>query len=324
MVATSVNLNEITLVDPADLPTRPVKPNRLLNITMAILVGLLGGVGLAFFLEYIDDSIKGPEDVERYLRTPLLGIIPRFGRSSGDLKRDLVSIEEPKSTITELFRSARTGILFSSSEGEPRTLLIWSAGSGEGKTMVAINLAVTMAQAKNRILLIDADLRRSRLHKSFGFRNDTGLSTYLSGQKEIDELVQSTQIENLWVLPAGPSPPDPSQLLGSDRMRTLLSTVAGKYDRVIIDSAPALAVTDSALIAGLVDGIVQVIAASKVSRKLLLRGIEQMKKVGGNTLGAILNRVKSQKGGYYYSGYYYYLGYYGPGGKDENVGTPES
>jgi capsular exopolysaccharide synthesis family protein len=313
--ATSVNLNEIILVDPADVPTRPVKPNRLLNITMAILVGLLGGVGLAFFLEYVDDSVKGPEDVERYLRTPLLGVVPRFGRNYTDRKRDLVSIDEPKSTISELFRSARTGILFSSAEGEPRSLLIWSAGSSEGKTMVATNLAVTMAQAKNRILLVDADLRRPRVHKTFNLGNDAGLSTYLSGQQEVDDLLHETEVENLSVLPAGPAPPDPSELLGSARMKSLLGLLRMKFDRIIIDSAPALAVTDAALIGGLVDGIVQVVASSKVSRKLLVRGIEQMTKVGGNNLGAILNMVKAQKGGYYYSGYYYYAGYYAPSRK---------
>jgi capsular exopolysaccharide synthesis family protein len=310
-VATSVNLNEITLVDSAEVPTVPVKPNRLLNITMAVLVGLLGGVGLAFFLEYIDDSVKTPDEVERYLRTPLLGMVTRFGRSYDEKSRDLMSNREPKSTISEMFRTARTGILFSSPEGEPKTLLVWSVGSGEGKTMVAINLGVTMAQSKNKTLLVDADLRRPRLYSSFGIKNDQGLSNYLSGQKEIDELIRETEVENLFVLPAGPSPPDPSELLGSDKMRELLPILSQKFDRIIIDSAPAMAVTDAALLAGLVDGIIQVIAASKVSRKHLQRGIDQMTKVGGNILGAILNKVRSQKGGYYYTGYYYYSGYYG-------------
>ncbi len=315
-VATSVNLNEISLVDPADPPSTPVKPNRLLNITMAVLVGLLGGIGLAFFLEYIDDSVKGPEDVEKYLRTPLLGVVPRFGRGTDDKSRDLVSINDPKSTISEMFRSARTGILFSSSKGEPRTLLVWSVGAGEGKTMVAVNLGVTMAQSKSRTLIIDADLRRRRLHKSFEMENDAGLSTYLSGQRAAEELVKKTRIENLSILPAGPAPPDPSELLGSEKMRSLIGSLLSSYDRVIIDSAPAMVVTDAALLASMVDGIVQVIAASKVSRKHLQRGIEQMTKVGGNNLGAILNKLKAQKGGYYYSGYYYYTGYYGSSPKD--------
>ncbi len=315
-VATSVNLNEISLVDPADPPTAPVKPNRLLNVTMAVLVGLLGGIGLAFFLEYIDDSVKGPEDVERYLRTPLLGVVPRFGRGSDDKSRDLVSIREPKSTISEMFRSARTGILFSSARGEPRSLLIWSVGAGEGKTMVAVNLGVTMAQSKSRTLVIDADLRRPRLHKSFDMENVAGLSTYLTGQGELEGLLKKTEIENLFILPAGPSPPDPSELLGSEKMRSLVPLLLERFDRIIIDSAPAMVVTDAALLANLVDGIIQVIAASKVSRKLLQHGIEQMTKVGGAILGAILNKLKAQKGGYYYSGYYY-TGYYG-GSKDKN------
>jgi capsular exopolysaccharide synthesis family protein len=307
----SVTMSEITRLDPAQEPKAPVKPKPLLNLTMAAVVGLLGGIGLAFFFEYLDDTIKGPEEVERYLRTPLLGIIPRFGKSEDDVARDLKTAHDPKSTISESFRSIRTGILFSSPDREPNALLIWSAGSSEGKTLVTINLAIAMAQAGARVVIIDGDLRRPRVHRAFDIDSEDGLSSYLSGQKDLSDLLVNSKIDNLSVLPAGPTPPNPSELLGADRMKNLIKILLGRFDKIIIDSPPALVVTDAAVLAGITDGIIQVVSASNVSRKILGRALEQMVKVGGRNIGAILNRVKSKKGGYeYYTGYYYY-GYYG-------------
>jgi succinoglycan biosynthesis transport protein ExoP len=309
--ATGVSLSEITVVDPAEVPKAPVRPKPALNLTMAAVIGLLGGIGLAFFFEYLDDTIKGPEDVERYLRTPLLGIIPTFARSENESKRDLQAFNEPKSTISETFRSIRTGILFSSPDREPASLLIWSAGSGEGKTMVSINLAIAMAQAGSRVVIVDGDLRRPRVHTAFSVEGEDGLSSYLSGQKDIEALLVKTQVENLTLVPAGPTPPNPSELLGAERMRNLVKILLERFDKVVIDSPPAMIVTDALLLASIVDGLIQVVSASNVSRKVLARSLEQMSKMGGRTIGAVLNKVRSKKGSYdYYSGYYYY-GYYG-------------
>ncbi|MHC5039217.1 MAG: GumC family protein [Planctomycetota bacterium] len=309
--ASGVSMNEITVIDSATEPKIPVKPKPLLNLTMAAVVGLLGGIGLAFFFEYLDDTIKGPEDVERYLKTPLLGIIPSFGKGEDEPKRDLKTFYDPKSTISEVFRSIRTGILFSSPDREPATLLVWSAGSSEGKTLVTINMAVAMAQAGARVVIVDGDLRRPRMHNAFHVEAEDGLSNFLTGQKDLSDLLVKTDVENLTVLPAGPTPPNPSELLGADRMKNLLKLLGERFDKVLIDSPPAMIVTDAAVLASIVDGMVQVVSASKVSRKILARALDQMAKVGGRNLGAILNKVKSKKSGYdYYAGYYYY-GYYG-------------
>jgi capsular exopolysaccharide synthesis family protein len=311
--ASGVSMSEITRLDPAEPPKAHFKPKAFLNLTMAAVVGLLGGIGLAFFFEYLDDTLKGPEDVERYMHTPLLGMIPRFGRGETDDQRDLKTYHDPKSTISEVFRSIRTGIQFSSPEKEPASLLIWSAGSNEGKTLVTINLASVMAQAGARVVIMDGDLRRPRTHKAFHVEGEDGLSTYLAGQKDLSDILVKTEIENLTLLPAGPTPPNPSELLGSERMKQLIKILLGRFDKVLIDSPPAMVVTDAAVLAAAVDGIIQVVSASNVSRKVLARALEHMTKVGGRNLGAILNKVKSKKAGYdyYYTGYYYY-GYYGP------------
>jgi len=309
-VASGVSMSEITRLDPAEPPKSPVKPKKALNLTMAAVVGLLGGIGMAFFFEYIDDTVKSPEEVERYLRSPLLGIVPRFGRDQQEVNRDLKTFRDPKSTISEVFRSIRTGILFSSPEKEPASLLVWSAGTNEGKTLVTINMAIAMAQAGARVVILDGDLRKPRMHNAFGLEAEDGLSSYLSGQKELSELLIETDVDNLTFLPAGPTPPNPSELLGAERMKDLIQVLLSRFDRVIIDSPPAMVVTDAAVLAAMVDGIIQVVAASNVSRKILARALEQMVKFGGKNLGAILNKVKSKKSGYdYYAGYYY--GYYG-------------
>jgi len=304
----------IRVVDGAEVPKHPVKPKKKLNILLAIIVGLVMGIGLAFFFEYLDNTIKIPEDVEKYLKIPFLGPTPLFStKSKGDTEDDtnsaLVTLHSSKSTASESYRGIRTSILLSSAESAPQVILISSTGPLEGKTITTANLAVTMAQAGSKVIILDCDMRRPMMHKLFSMTRDQGISNLLAESSDVKRAIFHTKIPNLDIIPCGPIPPNPSEILGSTRMASLLNVLRKKYAHILIDSPPSIAVTDAVVLSKFVDGVVLVIRADSTVREVAKNCVAQFGAVGANIIGVVLNGVDIGRDSYYYYQYYYY--YYG-------------
>ena len=307
-VTEGLNVTNLVVVDPARVPETPVKPKKAQNILLALITGLTLGIGLAFFLEYLDNTIKTPDEVERYLKIPLLGVVGSLPTNSTDpKKKEMITHTEPKSTIAEAFRTIRTNLLFSSPDIEKKVLLITSVLPLEGKTLMASNLAITFAKMGKNVLLIDADMRRPRIHSVFYLERDKGLSALLTGG---ESTIKNTDIPSLKVITAGALPPNPAELLNSKKMQELIERAREQYDLVIIDSPPILSVTDPAILATFSDGVVVTIRASSTPRPAIKKGIQQLSEVGGKVLGCVLNDVNFEKESYYYSNYRYYYHYY--------------
>jgi len=305
----------IRIIDSAEVPRGPISPNKRRNILLAVVVGLTLGIGLAFLLEYLDNTIKFPEEVKNYLKIPYLGPVPAYATegAAGGKPSDLVTLHSPKSTASESFRGIRTGILYSSADRPPQVVLVTSAGPGEGKSVCAANLAVTMAQAGSRVLLIDCDMRRPRIHKIFGQSREKGISSVLVGDGNAREAIVKTEVENLDILPVGPIPPNPSEILGSRKMTDLIEGLKKDYVRIVLDSPPITAVTDSVILAQKADGTILVIRAGDTPRQVVQNGLNQLQTVNAGILGAVLNGIKTGRDSYYYYQYYYY--YYGDDGE---------
>ncbi len=304
----------IRIIDKAEVPRLPVKPKKKRNLLLAVIVGLTLGVGLAFFLEYLDNTIKLPEEIKEHLKIPYLGPVPTIS-SDGDprtVSLDLVTVHSPKSTASESYRGIRTGILFSSADTTPQLIMVTSAGPREGKTISSANLSVTMANAGSRVLLVDCDMRRPKIHKLFDMDRKIGLSSILVGTETPDHAIVASQVENLDILPMGPIPPNPSEIIGSKKMGLLLNDLRKKYARVIIDSPPISAVTDAVALSQLVDCTLLIIRAGETPRQVIQNSLEQLHAVNANILGAVLNGVSVGRDSYYYYQYYYY--YYGEDG----------
>ncbi len=304
----------IRVIDPAEVPRDPVRPRKRLNILLAIIVGLVTGTGLAFFFEYLDNTIKLPEDIKRYLNIPYLGPVPAIAMDSGgnphdEEKPEFVTMHSPKSTSSEAYRGIRTSILFSSAENQPQVIIVSSAAPGEGKTITTTNLAITMAQSGSRVIILDCDMRRPKVHKIFGISREIGLSNILVGGCKVEEAIVHTQIPNLDVIPCGPIPPNPSEILGSERMADLLDRLRKNCTQIIIDSPPITAVTDAVVLAKIADGLVMVISAGETPREIIQNGLRQLQSVNAHVLGAVLNGVEMGRDSTYYYQYYYY--YYG-------------
>ena len=301
----------IRIIDRAEVPDSPVKPKKQLNLLLSIVIGLALGIGLAFFLEYLDNTIKLPDEVKNRLNIPYLGHVPAFVQEADEysIDKDLIALHSPKSTTSESFRGIRTGIIFSSADQPPQVLLVTSAGPAEGKTFNAVNLAVIMANAGSKVLLLDCDMRKPRIHKIFGVQRETGLSNILVGTGEPNRLIIPTVVENLDVLPVGPIPPNPSEILGSKKMGSLINELKEKYDRIIMDSPPVTAVTDAVLLAPITDGVLLIIRANETPRQIIQNSIDHLKSVNAHILGGILNGIQTGRDSYYYYQYYYY--YYG-------------
>jgi capsular exopolysaccharide synthesis family protein len=302
----------VRVVDAAITPRSPVRPNKKLNLILAVLVGLMGGVGAAFFIEYLDNTVKTPDDLAKYVRIPYIGPVPSYAEELGETpyERALVTLNFPKSTSAEAYRGIRTAIVFSSSaEKNSRTLLVTSSGPAEGKSLTAANLAIAMAQAGTRTVLVDADFRKPRVHRIFGYTRDQGLTNHLVGGVDLGAIVVRTKIPNLDIIPAGVVPPNPAELIGSASMRRVIEALAARYEKVVIDSPPVSAVTDSVILGTLVDDVLLVVSAGKYSRDAIRRSVDQLGDVGANVVGAVLNNIVVGQDSYYYYQYYYY--YYG-------------
>ncbi|MBW1672752.1 MAG: polysaccharide biosynthesis tyrosine autokinase, partial [Deltaproteobacteria bacterium] len=244
----NMKTGNIRIIDRAEFPQHPVKPKKGLNILLAIIVGLITGTGMAFFFEYLDNTVKTPEDVKRHVRIPYLGAVPNFeiakGNPEDNMHPDLVTHHTPRSTASESYRGLRTNILLSSAETSPQIILVSSARPLEGKTVTAANLAVTMAQAGSKVIILDCDMRRPMMHNVFSLTRDRGISNLLADNRGVSGYILPTTIPNLDLIPCGPIPPNPSEMLGSNRMANLLGELRKQYARIIIDTSPSMAVTD--------------------------------------------------------------------------------
>ncbi len=303
-VAEAQALDNIIVDEPALLPKEPVKPKKGLNTLLAAVVGAMLAVGVAFLMEYLDDTIKSPEDVRQSLGVAPLGAISRIRSRNGE--SPLVAATQPRSPISEAYRILRTNLQFSSLDKPLKTLLVTSANPTEGKSTTAANLAVVMAQAGLSVIVVDSDLRRPTLHKVFGLSNSCGLTTaLLQESRALDGCLQQTNVEHLRVLTSGPLPPNPSELLGSQRMRHLIEQLKKEADAIVFDSPPALAVTDAAVLSNEVDGVLLVVDAGQTRREFAQHARETLVGVGATVLGVALNKLSERAAGSYYYYYYY-------------------
>lgn len=304
-VSEQLEASNIRVVDPAEVPESPIRPNKRNNIILAAMVGLILGISIAFFMEYIDNTIKEPEDVNAYVGLPFLGYVPSARKEAKTAEEiDLIVHQKPRSVISEAYRSIRTSVLFAFADKPAKTILMTSSNPQEGKTSATINMAITMANMGDNVLIVDADMRCSRLHKSFGLPKENGLSDYLVGNVDLDSAIKPTKIKNLALLPAGSTPPNPAELLNSNKMKVLLEEAKKKFDRIIIDITPIITVTDAAIMANIVDGVIMLIRCGKVPIEVALRAKQKLQDAKANILGVLLNNVDYGKESYYY--YYYY------------------
>ncbi len=299
--------NILSIVERAEPNYAPVGPRTTMNVALAGALGALLAVGAILLLEYLDDTVKTGEEVAALTEVPFLGIIPRIPHSEPSGER-LVTLHKPRSNFAECFRVLRTNLQFSSLDRPLQTILITSPQPTEGKSMTAANLAVVMAQAGRRVVLVDTDLRRPILHRLFDSPNRWGLTNLLLGEGgQPPEGFILTKIDNVLFIPTGPLPPNPSEILGSQRMEVLIARLKKQADVIIFDSPPLLTVTDSAVLSTKVDGVVMVADAGGTRREALRKAVETLRQLGANVLGTTLNRVNVRSDGYYY---YYYSQYY--------------
>lgn len=311
----------VTPLDRARAPNEPVFPSLRRNVVLAGALSLFLGIGVAFLLTFLDRSVKTLEDIQAAAQLPVLGIIPMLSESDAaitdDKGRDLYVFQHPTSRVAECCRALRTNILFSGADRPLKTLVVSSPNPREGKTTSVIYLGTTMAQSGQRVLLIDTDMRRPRLHQSMSVPRQTGLSNLIVGEVDFNDVIKTTEIPNLYVLPCGPLPPNPAELLMTNRFQVVLEELGRRFDRIILDSPPLQAVTDAVVLSQHVDGVILVVKAGKTLREDITRSVRQLARVDGSIVGAILNEIDLDERRDYY--YYSYYGY----GKDQ-IQEPEA
>lgn len=310
-----IRATNVRIVDQASVPLAPAGPKKARNLLLALVVGLFGGVGLAFFLEYLDDTIRDPDDVERRLGIANLGMIPAIKADQEDLGKggvECVVHSSPRSPASEAIRGLRTNLLFSAPHHPPRVVTITSASPLEGKTTTAVNLAISLAQLDKKVLLVDADMRKPRLHQIFGLDNQEGLSLILVGSGAPRPF--GTFQEHLDLMPCGPVPPNPIELLSSQAMVSFLEEQRRCYDFVVIDTPPVGVVSDARVLGRLSEGTLMVLKAGKTPRQQIVKAVSALAELEIRILGAVLNLVDVSRDRYYYTRYYDSYGdYYGEG-----------
>jgi capsular exopolysaccharide synthesis family protein len=336
-LSAGLRANNIHVVDRARIPLSPVRPRKTLNILLSLVVGLVLGGVLAIFNEYLDNSVKVPEEIESLVNLPALGVIPSAASINGSRRayayslpgasalkslsdsdsrngsasHELATLSQPHSVVSEAYRALRTSILLSTSKHPPQTILVTSGQPREGKTTTALNLAITLAQRGDRVVLIDSDLRRPRVHRAFGIPNDVGLSSYLAGVLTIDDLPRPVpHISKLFVIPSGPTPPNPAELLSSEPMDALFRELRRQFDFIVLDSPPAITVADSMILAAHADGVILVVHGGVTTRESLRQAHKLMSNVNARMLGVVLNNVDIRSADYRYYYTYYYGDYY--------------
>jgi len=329
--------NTLKMIDPPQVPTSPVAPNRPRTIMIGFLMSLVAGLALVFFLEYLDNTVKTVEDVSRYTQLPALSVIPAIrGRKHRSLKAGsngskrsselaltngkgkgnghgngngeafnterLLALDS-RSSVAEAYRVLRTSVLLSSTEKPPKTILVTSGQPGEGKTTTAVNTAISLSQLGASVLVIDCDLRKPSVHKLLGVDHLEGLSSYLSRRMELDEVIQKVPIPNLSVMTSGRIPPNPAEMISSTRMKEMLATLCERFDHIVIDSPPLLKVTDPVILSTLVDGVILVVHGGKSSRDVVRRTRQELSIAGARIFGVVLNNVSVHDDAY--DSYYY-------------------
>lgn len=295
----------VNVLVPAQPPKSPISPNIPQNVLLATVAGLVIAVITVLIIEYLDDTIKDAEDAQRVLGLSTLGAITRMP-SSRNQADSLITLKHPRSPISEAYRVLRTNLRFSGIENPAGALLVTSPGPTEGKTTTAANLAVAVAQSGRRVVLLDCDLRRPTLDKYFGLSNDEGLSSlFLNDTATLESVMRPTKLDTLKVITSGPIPPNPAELLDSNRMRRILETLRSQADLLIIDSPPVLAVADASIVGARCSGVILVIDAGRTRSDISRRAVETLNKTGTKVLGVVLNRISPRRaaGDYYY--YYY-------------------
>jgi capsular exopolysaccharide synthesis family protein len=334
-VSAGLTASNIRIVDRAEVPAFSVRPRKTLSLLLSLVVGLLFGVAVAFFQEYVDSSIKAPEDVTRYFSLPTLGMIPRlasliskkgyghvrYGKvnhygvlTAAEIEAkatrvDMIVHESPSSLMAEAYRSFRTSLLLSSSGHPPRTIVVTSAAPSEGKTTTAVNLAISLTQTGSKVVLIDADMRRPRVQNIFSMKNSVGLSAFLAGTVNLKDVIHETNIPNLLVIPCGVTPPNPGELILSVNFRKMLEALQQYFDFIVLDSPPLGNVSDARILAVSADSTILVIKAFSTSRHYLREVITHLTNAQAHVGGVVLNDVDVRRRSYY-SGYSYYRTYY--------------
>ena len=343
-ISVGLRSSNIRVVDPALAPTSPSRPQKARNILLAFLVGLVGGIGLAIFREYLDNTVKSPDDIETLTGLPSLAVVPALPGMNGHHSRrlawpsrdpipqagtgprvELLSYLQPKSQISEAFRALRTSLLLSQAEHPPQVILVTSALPREGKTTAAVNLAVTLAQLGDRTLLMDSDLRKPGIRRAMNLTigKELGLSSFLAGVCTLDEaILPHPTISNLSALTTGPVPPSPADLLSSHRMQEAIAEARRRFKFVVIDSPPIMAATDAVIISALTDGVLLVVRSGETPKEAFTRSRDLLAAVKSRLLGVVLNAVDSSAPDYYYS-YRYYPYAYGYGYGEDVAKTPQ-
>ena len=325
-VVAGISTNNISIVDRAQVPGAPYKPNLRKNLGMAIAIGLIAGVLLAFLFEQLDDTVKSSEDVESRVRAPVLGIIPMVSAremriAGGDVA--LLAAKDPKSPLAEAVRSLRTSLLFATTDGAPKIMHLTSAVPGEGKSTAAASIAITFAQAGSKVLLIDGDLRSPSLHRMFGLANARGLTNYLAGDTKPAEIAQPTQVTRLYAITSGPLPPNPVELLSSAKMLDLLSLSTERFDYVVLDGPPVIGLADALVLANLARGTLFVVDAGRTRFGAIEGAVKRLRAANTPILGAVIDRLGRAGGGYGYGYSYDYHYTYNYGSRDEGRALPE-
>jgi capsular exopolysaccharide synthesis family protein len=321
-ISAGFNGSNIEIVDYSEKPKGPYQPYHQRKVLLAAVIGLFLGIGFTFLLEYFDNTVKTPEEVDQRFQLPFLGSVPEIScerrnqlsdkKSSSRpfLPVELVMCNQPRSILAEAYRNIRTSLLLSFSERPPQSILVTSPSPLQGKTTTLINTAISLSQTGARVLIIDGDLRKPRIHKVFGDRNRLGLSDCLSGGAELTSVIRKSAIKNIYYIPAGPIPPNPSELLGSALFKEMMQGLAQRFDHILIDAPPVLGFADSIVLSSAVDGVILVILFGKTQRMVLQRAKDGLLNVNAKILGVVINRVNMDLNGYsdYYGPYHYYYG----------------
>ena len=307
-ISSGLGKNNVSIVDSALVPNKPFKPNAPLNVALGGVLGLFLGILSSFLFEFVNDKVRTSDELEKLTSLPILGIIPRM-RGTGldaDIKRAMISNLDPTSAVAEAFRSMTTMLMFATRTGLPHTLNITSALPSEAKSGTCVNLATSLGQMGKRVLLIDADLRKPTAHQRFKLDNTVGLSSYLTYQAELEEAVQDTNIKNVQLLTAGPIPPNPVELLASDRLETLLGLAPEFFDVIIFDSPPTIGLSDAFILSNRVNATILVAASGQARRRIILDTLKRLRRANANLIGVIFTKVKGKAGHGYGYGYGYY------------------
>jgi capsular exopolysaccharide synthesis family protein len=309
-ISSQIQANNVRIQDLAEIPRKPIRPRKILNIALSVILGLLGGIGLAFFSEYMDTTLKDPAEIATLLKIPVLGSVPRVKADGKNIKKkidiDRIVEKDSHSLAAEAYRSIRTNLLFSINHSSTaKTIVITSSVPREGKTLTAVNLAIMIANSGERVLLVDADMRKPRVHTVFDDKNESGLSDFLLGKKDFNSIVKYSGIDNLYIVTSGRNTHKPAELLSSKDMQLFLDNTASQFSKIIFDTPPIALVTDAQILSSICTGVVLIAEGNKVTKQLLNRSKELLEKVEAKILGIIVNNTSLTKDPYSYQHYYY-------------------